>query len=125
MATPTDLGRAVAQFEKAAGWKSEAILPNLNPLNVVGSPIGTLLAALKPTRDTEDQAKADQEVWKNLLIPGRGAYNAWKRVGYGMRNPELLAEGRKVRKERKEGKPKPGTPEFEADLRKALKERGL
>lgn len=110
---------------KAAGWKSETLLPALNPLNIVGSPIGALLAALKPTRDTKDQAKADQEVWKNLLIPGRGSYNQWKRIGYGMRHPELLDEGRRLRRERKEGKPKPGTAEYQADLQKALKERGM
>lgn len=78
---------AAATLIKMGGWKSE-LATGFNPLNVVGSPIGTLAAAVTPTRSMREVAEADLETWKNVLMPGRGMYNVWKRHGTEMRGPE-------------------------------------
>ena len=78
--------------DKEAGYWSEAI-GQLNPANIVGGThIGAASALATPTRDTEEQAESDQSVWKNLLVPGVAGYNAAKRLGYSIRNPDLKAE---------------------------------
>lgn len=74
---------------KAAGYISE-YASMLNPLNTVAHLPAALVAALTRTRTAHDQAKADDAVLSNLLIPGVGPYNQWKRYGYSIRNRDLL-----------------------------------
>lgn len=77
--------------EKAAGIFSESI-GAANPLfNLGPNQLGLLAAALNPTRNLKQQVAADDEMWSNLLIPGRGAYNIAKRTGAAVRSPEMLA----------------------------------
>ena len=77
-------------FKKEAGWKSEyAAL--LNPLNLVGNYPGSAAAAFTKTRTRREQAEADKETWKNILIPGRSGYNMYKRLGHSLRGPEIKA----------------------------------
>ena len=64
--------------------------------------IGTLLAGTTPTRSTREQAEADPEVLKNLLIPGRAAYNQMKRLGMSIRSPELKQEQLNVSREKRD-----------------------
>jgi len=92
--------------EKAAGYWSE-LAGGLNPLNIYGgSPIGAAAALATPTRNLQDQALADQDMWKNLLIPGVGPYNTMKRLGGAIRGPEITEERRELAAERAEGKKK-------------------
>ena len=68
----------------------------MSPLALIGAPVGALAALFTRTRNTDEQAKADENTWKNLLIPGLAAYNSWKRVGYSIRNPDLIkAQGQR------------------------------
>jgi hypothetical protein len=76
--------------KKEAGYGSE-FASQLNPLNLVGGPIGALTALTTPTRSLAEQAEHDEEdnTLRNLLIPGVGAYNNAKRIGTSIRGPEL------------------------------------
>ena len=89
---------------KAGGIYSEIIGNALNPLNVYGPGyVGGGIAALaNDTRTHADQAKADESVLANLFIPGVAPYNAFKRLGYATRNPEL----RKAKSDLAHGKSK-------------------
>lgn len=53
----------------------------LNPLNLISAPFGALAAAVTPTRSDEEQDEAHSEGWENMLLPGRGVYNLFKRQG--------------------------------------------
>ena len=85
---PNNKDAAAVALLKMGGWKSEMV-QGVNPLNLVGAPIGALAAAATPTRSMREVAEADRETWKNVLMPGRGAYNAMKRVGTGLRGEEM------------------------------------
>jgi hypothetical protein len=74
---------------KTAGWKTELAGSNLNPLNMVGSPIGMLVAALTKTKSLGEVAEADKDTWSNILVPGKASYNLMKRLGSGIRGPEM------------------------------------
>ena len=80
---------------KEAGYWSE-LGGNLNPVNVLTAGLanaaGGAGALATPTRDTEEQAEADEDTWSNLLIPGKAGYNQMKRIGYSIRNPDLKEE---------------------------------
>lgn len=78
---------------KQAGPISE-LLSHYNPVNAVALPAAGLAALLTPTRTTAQMAKNDAKsrVLRDLLVPGVGPYNAFKRTGYAWRNPELKAE---------------------------------
>ena len=91
------LGQA-AGHQKQAGPITES-LSGLNPLNILGGPVGALAALSTPTRGRRQQAEANQDLWKNLLIPGYGGYNAMKRIGHGAWGPEQEEERRKLERE--------------------------
>lgn len=76
---------------KEAGWKTEIAGAALNPLNVVGNPLGALAALATPTRSLNQQSEADDSTWSNIFIPGAGAYNMFKRTGAVTRSPEMRA----------------------------------
>jgi hypothetical protein len=46
---------------------------------------GPIAAGLTPTRSFDEQEDAEGEGWKNLLVPGRGSYNQYKRFGHSVR----------------------------------------
>jgi hypothetical protein len=103
--TPEEREKAGASFGqymalKQAGWWSEQA-SFLNPLNIVGSPVGAVSALATPTRNRREQAEADQSTWSNVLVPGKGAYNQMKREGHSIRGPEIT-EARERRKSQKE-----------------------
>lgn len=77
--------------KKEAGWKSEMAGIMLNPINWVANYPGAAMAAATPTRTLDEQAGADEEIVGNLLLPGRAAYNHYKRMGATTRSPEMLA----------------------------------
>ena len=73
-------------IEKVAAVLSEAVGSELNPLNAVGAPIGALAALLTPTRTAEEQSREGPSGLSNLLIPGVGPYNKFKRLGRSASN---------------------------------------
>jgi hypothetical protein len=112
-----------AAMAKEAGWKSELGGSMLNPLSVFGGNLGgTIAAAVTPTRTNDEMAKQDNDVWKNLLIPGYGHYNTLKRQGHSYWGSEMRDRAKELKEEEKaKGKgPQPGTPEFEEALAKHL-----
>jgi hypothetical protein len=88
-------------FEKNAGWKSEWLspmryIPYLSALGAAGG------GAVALTTDTDDQQKSierDEDMWKNLLIPGYADYNMMKRIGQGARGKEIIAAKKAIRAE--------------------------
>ena len=72
---------AICELDKLAGVTSE-YASGINPLNILGGPIGGLAAALTPTRTDEEQEEAGTSGLSNLLIPGVGQYNYMKRLGH-------------------------------------------
>lgn len=70
---------------KTAGVLSE-VGASLNPLNIIGSPIGAMAAGFTPTRTDAQQAEAEQNGASNILVPGKGAYNYYKRLGHMAKN---------------------------------------
>ena len=100
-----------AEAEKQSGYWTE-LASGINPLNWYGGAVGGLAAAgLTPTRSLSEQAVSDQETWKNILMPGRGVYNSMKRLGTGIRGPEIKELRKKVRDGDGDGKIHDGTPE--------------
>ena len=86
-----------ALAEKQAGPISET-LSVINPLNTYlgGSLLGGGAALGMPTRSLKQQANYDStdnalRAIANVLVPGYGPYNAFKRVGAGIRSPEMKA----------------------------------
>lgn len=89
----TDKNRAVreraseykqkALAEKEAGARSETF-GMFSPLSAIGATPGMLLSALTPTRKASDQVASEEDLWKNILVPGVGGYNAGKRLGRTM-----------------------------------------
>jgi hypothetical protein len=73
----------VQYLDKSAGTTAEiaGAIPGSLATAGIADAIGALLAAVTPTRTAEQQAAADEEGLMNL-IPGRGTYNAFKRMGY-------------------------------------------
>ena len=69
----------------------------LNPLNIVGYPIGKLVGALGGHRTLEEQVRHDaaKQSLKNLLIPGYGAYQSSKRMSASRDVMERKDDGRK------------------------------
>lgn len=89
--------------EKEAGVGSEYAGLIANPLNYIGpGHLGALAAAITPTRSLKDQVSADDEMWSNLLIPGRASYNMFKRVGSSLRSPEMLEKQREHLRKKKQ-----------------------
>jgi len=78
---------------KEAGSVSELVGMVGNPINWAAAVPAAAAAGLTSTRDTEEQAGADQDMWSNLLVPGRAGYNITKRHGYSLRNPDLKRAG--------------------------------
>jgi hypothetical protein len=74
----------------------------LNPLNYPALPFAGGAALSTPTRDLEEQATADKSTWSNLLIPGKGPYNTFKRLGTAIRGPEITKERDELEKEKRE-----------------------
>jgi len=89
---------SLRQPEKNAGVFTE-FSAGLNPLNIAGTPIGSLLALTTPTRTQREQAMANRESWGNILIPGRAGYNLFKRLGHTIRSPEMLEADRNLEEE--------------------------
>ena len=88
--------------EKDAGAYSEA-LGFANPLNAYGPGVlgGGIAALMKPTRGVKEQAKHDvdggiRQALLNVLVPGVGPYNAYKRLGMSIRGPEMQAARAKL-----------------------------
>jgi hypothetical protein len=88
---------AKALGEKQAGPVSE-MLSAFNPLNsyLGGGLLGGGAALAMPTRSLKAQAKYDStdnplRAVANVLVPGYGAYNGFKRIGAGIRSPEMKA----------------------------------
>lgn len=86
-----------ALAEKQAGPISET-LSVINPLNTYlgGSLLGGGAALAMPTRSLKQQANYDStdnalRAIANVLVPGYGPYNAFKRIGAGIRSPEMKA----------------------------------
>lgn len=83
-----------AANEKSAGPISE-YLSMMNPLNSMGGgALGGVAALAMPTRSLARQAEYDStdnagRALANVLIPGYGAYNAFKRQGAAIRSPEM------------------------------------
>lgn len=74
---------------KKANIASEVIGGLVNPFNVAGAnALGGIAALLTPTRTTEQQSKANKNLFKNVLVPGVSSYNLWKRLGYTLHNPD-------------------------------------
>lgn len=95
--------------EKSAGPISE-MLAGVNPLNQYGgSLLGGAAALAMPTRSLARQAEYDSSdnalrALGNVLVPGMGPYNAFKRLGAGIRSPEMkkiraLREADKLKRE--------------------------
>ena len=114
---------------KAAGYWSEFAGNLVNPINLYGgSLLGAAAAPFSKTRKLREQAEADEDLWKNLLIPGWAGHNAMKRLGHSIRGPEIteareglederVEERRTARKKRDgdgDGKVNDGTPEEKA-----------
>ena len=96
----------LGSLAKSAGYWSE-LGSNVNPVNAYGGNFVGMLAALAtPTRDIREQANADQSMWKNLLIPGVGGYNAMKRVGHSVRGPEITKERDELEQEQLDARKK-------------------
>ena len=80
--------------EKQAGPVSE-YLSGFNPLNWYGGTIlGGGAALAMPTRSLKRQAEYDSSdnalrALANVLVPGMGPYNGFKRIGAGIRSPEM------------------------------------
>lgn len=91
---------------KTAGYLSEIAGQLVNPGNWFGvTPAITGGAALgEPTRSSKEQAAADEDMWKNLLIPGVAPYHAWKRLGYSIRGKELKEERERRKKKKSDEK---------------------
>jgi len=121
--TLEDVGKMAAA--KAAGSVSE-YLGHFNPLNMYGGGlVGGGAALLTPTRSMKRQAEFDANdgvlrALGNVLIPGMGPYNMYKRIGAVTRSPEM--KQRKARLEQEEAQKKldalkpAETPEKEAGV---------
>lgn len=96
--------------EKQAGYTSEYLSYILNPANILGgSLLGPLASLLSKTRTTKSQATHDTRLKHdilNLLVPGVGPYNSFKRLGYSIRHPELTKAKLKQREEDDKNKEK-------------------
>ena len=104
-AAPAVKPSPAGDLAKAGGYWSEAA-SGINPLNIYGgTPIGSLAAAMTPTRSLAEQAEGDNggigTVLQNLLIPGVGPYRAMKRLGTSIRGPELQEMQGQDRKKKK------------------------
>ena len=108
-------------MSKESGWISEALgmyAPSVGggiAGGAIGGPGGAALGGMagfyaplllsgivsltKDTRDSEEQAEADQNMLSNY-IPGVAPYNMWKRLGYSIRNPELKEENKKAKRDK-------------------------
>jgi hypothetical protein len=77
--------------DKQAGFVSELLGNNLNPLNALAAPVSGVAALMTPTRTTERQAQNDSKshYLRDLLVPGVAPYQAFKRLGYAIRGPDL------------------------------------
>jgi hypothetical protein len=86
---------------KTAGYTSELAGTLANPLNWFGiAPLVSGGIALgTPTRSDEEQAEADEETWKNLLIPGVAPYHGWKRLGHILDKKDSEKPDKKEREE--------------------------
>ena len=76
---------------KEAGAVSEYVGKEYNPFNLLGNPIGTVTAGLTKTRTPKEQREAEKADVSNVLVPGKAAYNWFKRLGTV--NTELNREG--------------------------------
>jgi hypothetical protein len=93
--TPGEFGMRVKEaLGKNAGSVSETI-SRANPLNYMGGgALGGLAALLTPTRSLAQQAEYDAgdnmlRAVGNVVVPGMGPYNSWKRTGAAIRSPEM------------------------------------
>jgi hypothetical protein len=85
---------------KEAGYWSEQF-SMLNPLNYPALPFAGGAALATPTRNLEEQAEADKSTWSNLLVPGKGPYNSFKRLGTSVRGPEITKEREDLKTEKR------------------------
>ena len=58
-------------------------LSAINPLNIIGTPVGTIVGIAGKHRTLDEQVEHDSksQSWKNLLLPGYAAYHNAKRLG--------------------------------------------
>lgn len=77
--------RQLAEFSKCAGLMTE-LASVISPVNhlapVITQPIGLGAAAGTPTRTPGQQVEASKQTYSNMLIPGKGVYNYYKRLGH-------------------------------------------
>ena len=77
---------------KSLGWLVSKISGNEHATSIgelagvgtaaLGNAVGALAAAIKRRRTKEEQLEHDKgSTWKDMLIPGFGAYNSLKRMG--------------------------------------------
>jgi hypothetical protein len=76
--------RESLELAKQAGIRSES-WGMMNPIAGLTAIPGALVGAMTPTRTAKEQELADEDKWKNILIPGYAGYNMAKRVGTSMR----------------------------------------
>ena len=67
-------------FKKIAGIKTEIFgsIPS-NPLTLGASIVGAGVGLHKGKHTKEEQAKAEDKTWSNVLVPGLGAYRLARR----------------------------------------------
>ena len=68
------------QLQKNAGVGSEVAGSFMNPINVPFTIPAAMIGALVGEKDQRDIGNTDADTWKNLLIPGLGAYRLGKRM---------------------------------------------
>lgn len=105
-----DLARRLEDNEQAkvAGSPVTETLSTINPLNLYGGAhIGAITAAFTKTRTLKEQAanNLNSSGLKDLLVPGVGTYNFFKRIGASQRSPgmkKLMLEDKQLELKRKE-----------------------
>lgn len=114
------LGLALA---KLTGNENAKLIGDLAGVGTyaAGTAIGSLAAAVKRRRTKEEQLEHDKgSTWMDLLIPGVGAYNSFKRMGRAFdENDERVEERVKDIIRRKGYEKKKGEKSYEEGSRKA------
>jgi len=73
------------EVQKLAGVKTE-LISGINPLNMIASPLGAIIAGFTPTKTDKEMKEIQKKTWSNILIPGKGGYNFYKRLGHSQKS---------------------------------------
>lgn len=115
-------------LEKLTGNENAKLIGDLAGYGTyaAGTAIGSLAAAIKRRRTKEEQLEHDKgSTWMDLLIPGVGAYNSFKRMGRAFdENDERVEERVKDIIKRKVDDKKKGEKSYEEGSRKASESIG-